>query len=117
MKSIGTMTVIRGNGDVEVIMNAVVSAEIKRLREHDKAEMERERKEFEREMEWMNMVKKQRNRLLEEKCKAIEQPQHETLKDRTREKIGFVLACILCWGEELRLWEYIGDDDFWREGK
>lgn len=114
MKSIGTMTVIRGNGDVEVIMNSVVSAEIKRLREQDMAIMERERKEHEREMEWMNMVKRQRNRLLEEKCKAIEKPKHETLKDRTREKIGFILACILCWGEELGLWEHIIDEDLWR---
>lgn len=114
MKSIGTMTVIRGNGDVEVIMNAVVNAEIKRLREQDMAEMEAQRKEFEKEMEWMKMIEKKRNELLEEKFKAIKKPKHETLKDRTKEKIGFVLACIICWGEELRLWEYLGDDDFRR---
>lgn len=116
MKSIGTMTIIRGNGnnDIEVIMNAVVNEEIKRLRRKELAEMEAQRKEFEDEMEWMKMVKKRRNELLEEKCKAIEKPQHETLKERTREKIGFILACILCWGEELGLWEYLGNDDFWR---
>lgn len=114
MKNIANMTIIRGNGDIEVIMNAVVNAEIKRLREQDMAAMERERNEFKNEMEWMKMVKKRRNELLEEKCKAIEKPQHETLKDRTREKIGFLLACFLCWGEELGLWEYLGNDDFWR---
>lgn len=114
MKNIANMTIIRGNGDIEVIMNAVVNAEIKRLREQDMAAMERERNEFKNEMEWMKMVKKRRNELLEEKCKAIEKPQHETLKDRTREKIGFILACFLCWGEELGLWEYLGNDDFWR---
>lgn len=114
MNRIGTMTVIRGNGDIEVIMNTVVNAEIKRLREQDMVKMEQERKEHEKEMEWMKMIKKKRNELLEEKCKAIEKPKHETLKDRTKEKIGFLLACFLCWGEELGLLEHIIDEDLWR---
>lgn len=116
MNGIGGFTVIRGKGntEMEVVMNGVVNEEIKRLRAQELAEMEAQRKEFEKEMEWMNMIKRQRDRLLEEKCNALRVRRRETLRERTREKIAFVLACLLCWGDELGLWEYVGNDEEWR---
>lgn len=106
---IATVTKIKGNGDVEVIMNGIVSEEIKRLRQHELNELEQKRKEFEKEMEWMNMIKKQRNKLLQEKYESISiRKPHQSLCDITRETIGFIIACFLCWSEMLGLIEYIG---------
>ena len=116
MKNVSNLTIIRGNGEgFEVVMNGIVNEEIKRMRQRDLAAMEIQRNEFKNEMEWMNMIKKQRDRLLEEKYIAMKTQRHKpTRNEIVREKIGFALACILCWGEELGLWEYIGDEEEWR---
>lgn len=110
MQRVATVTKIKGNGDVEVIMNGIVSEEIKRLRQHELNELEQKRKEFEKEMEWMNMIKKQRDKLLQEKYENIniKTKRHESLRDRAKETIGFTIACFLCWSEMLGLIEYIG---------
>ena len=123
IRGLGTFTVVRGKGDPEfqVIINSIVSEEIKKLRAKELADMERERKEMEakvtelrrklaREMEMMELIKKNRNNLREEKCVAMNTARQ---KNSTRERIGFVLACFICWGEALGLFEHLNDEDFW----
>lgn len=108
-RMIGTMTVIHGKGDVQVLMNHVVSREIQRLRAKDRAEVEAARKEFEKEMERMLMFKKRCDRLMKEKFDNLnEQPRVK--ENKVRDKIGFVLACFICWGMELGLIEFVGNE-------
>lgn len=112
MNRIATMTVVRGSGNVEAIMNGIVNQEIKRLRAKELEEMEAQRREFEKEMGWMNMIKKQRDREraqhLKEKYNTV---QARPRKKRAREKVGFVLACLICWGEALCLFEHINEEE------
>ena len=44
MKPIATMTVVRGSGNVEAIVNGIIDQEIRRLRAKDIAEVEARRK-------------------------------------------------------------------------
>ena len=107
MERIGAGVIIRGNGiqGFNVVINGMANEEWKR-----------QRKEFEKQMEWMNMIKKQRDseRVHNlERYKAQGKP-HMSVQERRREKIGFILACFLCWGEAIGLWEYLGEEEFWK---
>lgn len=113
MERIGAGVLIRGNGnnDFNVIWNGIVSQECKRINAKYLERMETQRKEFEKEMERMHMLKKARN---EKRWKELEEKyvvtnEHElTRRERAREKIGFVLGCLICYGEALHLIKYVG---------
>ena len=101
MERIGAGVIIRSNGneDFNVMMNGIASQEWKRCTEKFAKAMESQRKEFEKEMEWMTMIKKQRDeqRVRDvKKYEAMEEPK-PTIWECIKEKIAFVLACLICW--------------------
>ena len=113
MTPIATMTVIRGKGDVQAIINGVVSQEAKRIMAQDLAAMETLRKKYNDGMEYMNMLKSERNNQREEKIKLLNAKTCKTFKDKAIDKIAFVLACFIAWGEAIMpyLIEYVGDEE------
>lgn len=114
IRGLGTITVIRGKGDVQVIINDVVSKEVQRLRAQDRMELEILRKQLKDEMEWKDMARKNRDRLLKEKCKVLNAKQCKTFKERAIDKIEFPLACLIVWGEALKLIEHVGNKEEWK---
>lgn len=98
MQRIVTYTKIHGNGN-EVVINGIVNAELQRQRDM-------ERKAYENEMEWMNMIKKQRDKMRKEKLKLLDAKPCMSWGKKAKEKIAFVWACLFCWGEALGLWEH-----------
>ena len=112
MERIGAGVIIRGNGnrDFNVMMNGIASQEWNRINAKYIDRMEAQRKEFEKEMERMHMLKKSRNeqRIKDiKRYEAMERTQ-PTRGERAKEKIGFILGCLICWGEELHLIKYVG---------
>ena len=113
MERIGAGVIIRGNGnkDFNVMMNGIASQEWNRINTKYIERMEAQRKEFEKEIERMKMIKKQRSeqrwKELEENYGAAAEP-HVSRRESVKEKIGFVLGCLICWGEELHLIKYVG---------
>ena len=99
---LGTCVVIHGKGNKEfqAVINGVVSKE-----------WEQQRKTHEKEMEWMNMIKTQRDRDRYQRLQAYAAQRVKIPREQVKEKIGFVLACLLCWGEALHMWEYIGNKE------
>lgn len=120
IRGLGTCVIIHGKGDddFQAVINGVVSQEWKRAQARDLAIKEQKQKELEDAMEWMRFMKQQRDRQRERKpIVVIEEkqiPVREKPRESMREKIGFVLACLLCWGEVLKLWEYVGDEEEWK---
>ena len=116
MTPIATMTVIRGKGDVQGIINGVVSQEAKRIMSQDAAALKALRKKYEDGMEYMNMLKNDRNNSREAKIKLLNAKKHKTFKDKAIDKIAFVLACFIAWGESIMpyLIEYVGDEEEWK---
>lgn len=110
IRGVGTIAIIHGNGnaDFQVVVNGIVSEEWKRFREKDIAEMQRKQKELDDAMEWIKFMTQQRNRQREHK---LEQRRVPVKENNMREKIGFVLACFLCWGEALHIIQYIGNEE------
>ncbi len=98
MQRIATCTKIHGNGN-EFIINGIVNAELQRQRDM-------ERKAYEDEMEWMNMIKKQRDKMRKEKLKLLDAKPCMGWKEKAKEKAIFILACLFCWSEALGLIKY-----------
>ncbi len=116
MRGLGTVTVIhgKGNDDFQVVVNGIVSEEWKRLCEKDIAEKKKRQKEFDDAMELMNFFKKQRNQMRAERTETITRKHEaETFSSKARERIGFVLACFIVWGQAIMpyLVEYVGDEE------
>jgi hypothetical protein len=113
MERIGAGVIIRSNGnnDFNVMMNGIASQEWNRINAKYIERMEAQRKEFEKEIERMKMIKKQRIeqrwKEMEENYGALAEP-HVGMRERAKEKIGFALACLICWGEALHLIKYVG---------
>lgn len=112
MERIGAGVIIRSNGneDFNVMMNGIASQEWKRINAKYIEQMEAQRKEFEKEMERMHMLKRQRN---EQRMKDIQryeamQQYKPTRCERVKESICFVLGCLICWGEALDIIKYVG---------
>lgn len=110
MTPIATMTVVRGKGNVQVIVNDIVSKEVQRLRAQDLMELEILRKKLNDEMEWRDMARQQRNNLLKEKCKVLHAKPCKTFKAKAIDVIEFPLACLIVWGEALKLIEHVGNN-------
>lgn len=116
MERIGAGVLIRGNGnnDFNVIWNGIVSQECQRINAKYLETMEAQRKEFEKEIERMKMIKKQRS---EQRWREMEKnygtlAEHRpTRSERAKEKIGFILGCLICYGEALHLIKYVGGNE------
>lgn len=111
MQPIATFTKFHGKGNIEVIMNNVVNRELTHQREAEQKALETERaflwqefqkanKKHELEMKGMNVcmntIKNQRNKMLAEKLKAIEDELYnKSFIDKAKEVFFFCFACIL----------------------
>ena len=82
MKRTVTMTVIRGNGECEAIVNGVVNQELRKLRERDKANL----RTCEANLE---VTRQSRNRMLANQLKALE---HALSKRRTLRRVATAWA-------------------------
>lgn len=110
MQRIVTYVKVHGNGD-EFILNGMLNAELKRQREL-------EHKAYEDAMEWMNMMKKQRNtkrnNSLKETVKLLNAKPCASRREKVKEKIAFIFACIICWAEALGLIKYEYEEGVWK---
>ena len=119
VQSLGGFTLIHSNGNREfdVIINGIVSKEIQRLRAQDRMEIETLRKKLNDEMEWRNMANMNRSNLREDKLKLLNAKKCKTFKEKAIDKIVFVLACLIVWGEAFKnsCIEYVGyDEEEWK---
>lgn len=97
MKRIATMTVIRGEGECQAIVNGVIDRELQRKQE----ELRKEKEIIEARL---SIVVKQRDRLLaEEMCrrKAYRPPLHRRILDTIETAYALTAATILLLGERL----------------
>ena len=112
MERIGAGVIIRGNGneDFNVMVNGMASQEWQRLNAKYIERMEAQRREFEKEIERMKMIKRQRS---EQRWKEMEknygtlEEHNPTMCERIKEKIVFVLACLICWD----IIQYVGGNE------
>ena len=111
---VGVIIHSHGNEDFNVVMNGIARTEMQRKIARDVAAMEIERKKFEKYMELMNMFRKQRDDLRDQRLKENYVKDQVKPCEQIRESIGFVLACLICWLEELKWIEHIDDEDMWR---
>lgn len=113
IRGLGTCVIIhgKGSGEFQAVINGVVSEEWKRAQARDIVRKEQQRKELEDAMEWMRFMKQQRDR---QRDHHLKQPHIPVKENNMREKIGFVLACLLCWGEALHMIQYIGNKEEWK---
>lgn len=112
MERIGAGVIIRGNGneDFNVMMNGIASQEWKRMTAKFSQAMEAQRKEFEKKMEWMNMIKGERDKERAERLAmyAAMEKYKPNFGERVKEKIGFILGCLIVYGEALHMIKYVG---------
>lgn len=102
------MTVIKGNGECEAIVNGIVSQEMKRIQEAHK-------KEIDTLDAQLKQITVRRDKLLTQNMIARRKPKKVHILDRIKEKIedtyAIVFATIIVFGEHFGLWEYIQDDE------
>lgn len=108
MMRLATMTVIRGNGECEAIVNGVVAQEMRRMQEMHKKEMDTLDAQ-------LKQITARRDKLLAENMHVRNIPKKTPLFIRIKDKIADIyalsVATIIVLGERLELWEYICDDE------
>ena len=105
-KPITRVSVIRGTGKCEAVVNGLVNQEVQRLQkiEHDKFEAERQA--FRAELVRLGLVESSRNRMLAQRLREIEEklrPRKEPAIKRVYEKL---FACGVCFCKGLVVREY-----------
>lgn len=102
MQRIATFTKIHGNGNVEVIVNGIVNKEIEMLIKREDEKLRKKNEELKNLRALVHSLEKKRNKAIQEKYSAMMKPHKVTI----REKIGLIIAGIICWNEDFVYIEY-----------
>jgi len=112
---IAAATVIRGKGACSVFVNGIADEEVEKNNELHA-------KELETVMNELKAVKKRMNNVPADICRAerlarnlaglrLDAAKPRGIFRRIREGIGFIWACVWCYGLKFGLWEYVGDEE------
>ena len=102
MQRIATFTKIHGDGNVEVIINGIVNKEIEVRMTRENEELRKKNEELRNLKVLVCSLEKKRNEALKEKYSAMMKPHKVTI----REKMGLIIAGIICWNEDFVYIEY-----------
>lgn len=102
MQRIATFTKIHGNGNVEVIVNGIVNKEIEMLIKREDEKLRKKNEELKNLRTLVHSLEKKRNKAIQEKYSAMMKPHRATV----REKMGLILAGIICLNEDFIYIEY-----------
>lgn len=99
MNRVMTMTVVRGQGECEAIVNGVVSAELKRQQAMARAKLDAEREEMNRRIEKADKAEARHRKMLAKRVKDIEAmfvPEKTTVLQTLYEKsMGLIVVILL----------------------
>ena len=105
MKRVAAMTVIRGEGNCEALMNGVVSEEMKKMNERHAKEMAVLRAELE-------ATKNKEKQLLSDRMAVIKASNAKPVQLFARVKEALVTAWCVLWAitHEWKFWEWMDDE-------
>lgn len=101
MQRIATFTKIHGNGN-EVIINGIINKEIEVRMIRESEELKKKNEELRNLRALVCSLEKKRNKTIQEKYNAMMGPHKTTI----REKMGLIIAGIICWNEDFVYIEY-----------
>lgn len=101
MQRVATFTRIHGNGN-EVIINGIINKEIEMRMTRESEELKKKNEELRNLKALVYSLEKKRNRAIQEKYSAMMKPHRATI----REKIGLIIAGIICFNEDFVYVEY-----------
>lgn len=97
MNRLMTMTVVRGHGECEAVVNGVVNAEIKRLQLEARKQLDAERDAMQTELVRAEVIEVARNRMLAEKLDAVRERMATKRQPKIVTAYEVSVATVICF--------------------
>lgn len=97
MNRLMTMTVVRGHGECEAVVNGVVNAEIKRLQREAQAQFDAERSALQTELVRAEVIEESRNRMLAAKLDELRERLSKKRQSKIVDAYEVSVATVICF--------------------